>query len=275
MSGYAYHKQCGKCLGFLTDTRTGKRKVKHPSGRFVSCRPQFERDADLLEKTVDNMLRKFTLDKAGFQKAVNERYAELEDVKALDKAIASADKDLKKINQSLYNLALAVEEGTLRKESLQRRETELYEQKGWIESHRKELTYKRKRADEIVQLKKDALKWRKEHYKYFKSPERFQQMSYDEKVNLYNYFFNGKDENGIPFGIYVEINSNGDMKVELYGRYIVGPNNYEVIKRRPAIYTFRARKTINDKVDDFSLDRTKHIVDKHITYAFNRGQTRC
>jgi hypothetical protein len=92
----------------------------------------------------------------------------------------------------------------------------------------------------------------------FDSAERRKKMTYDDKVSLLHYFFSGKDEDGKPYGIYIQKNDTGEFEFELYGRYIVGPDYPDLIKVRPAIHTFRARKTMGGS--DLSVEKHKQRI---------------
>jgi hypothetical protein len=103
---------------------------------------------------------------------------------------------------------------------------------------------------------------RRKLLKEIKSPEHIKNMTYEQKSDLLNYFFNGWDDDGNRYGITVQKNAQGKFELELYGRYLMGPSQYSTIKRRPALYTFKAWKTLGE--EGYDLKKRKELITKGV-----------
>ena len=58
-------------------------------------------------------------------------------------------------------------------------------------------------------------------------------MSYEQKTDLLNYFFNAWDDDGKRYGITVQKNAQGEFELELYGRYLMGPDSPSYMNIKP------------------------------------------
>ena len=126
----------------------------------------------------------------------------------------------------------------------------------------------------IQKLKSQGNNVRTQLLKFYKSSERLNDMSYDEKWALLNYFFSGKDENGKRFGIYVDKDDRGDVTFFIYGAYMLyKPKQW---KKGLQIGTkFKRLKYLDgtDALHDGRLIHRRIFADN--TLSLGRGQTCC
>ena len=52
---------------------------------------------------------------------------------------------------------------------------------------------------------------------FFQPPDRYTEMSYEEKRQLLNFLFQGKDAEGIPYGVYIDKIGDDKWEVFIYG----------------------------------------------------------
>ena len=258
LNGFLRHIECGDKL---YGASAGKYKYyRHHTGKHILCKRLPHIPKKLAEDTVFDMFFDFNYDRGGFQKAMNEYVGDKNDLEILAKTIRQLEKSLESIDRQIDRL---VDMHTLR----------IIEEDRYIKKCA-EYSEKRNRFDELLEKKRskfnslsdidrlveDAFDVRRKLLKKYRSSERLKKMTYDDKVSLLNYFFSGRDEDGKHYGIYLQKNDDGDFEIELYGRYIVGPDHHDWIKMRPAIRTFRARKTLGG--DDFNIEKHKERISK-------------
>ena len=113
--------------------------------------------------------------------------------------------------------------GTLRKETIRKREEELYNIRDQIED---EIDTNKQRLDALPSV--EEFEWknqiiRSEIMAYLGSLERLKEMSYEEKRRFLHWLFDGKDDDGVPYGIYIGKNGNDKWDYFIYVRFFSGP----------------------------------------------------
>lgn len=225
-------------------------------------------------ESLGGTIYEFTYDRVGFLKAIEDQMPDKKGVEVLKKTIAQNEKELKRIDDKIYNLSRAIEDKNIKPEAAQKRENELYEIKDKIETELEKQRAKLDRLPNIEKLKSEAKKVRSKLLKYYKSPDRLNDMSYDEKWSLLNYFFSGTDENGKRFGIYVDKDDRGEWTFFICGAYRL----YKPIQWKKGLQVgtkFRRLKYIDgtDARPDRRLINRRIFTDN--TLSLSRGQTRC
>jgi Skp family chaperone for outer membrane proteins len=157
----------------------------------------------------------------GFLKAIEDQMPDKKGVEMLKKTIAQNEKELKKIDAKIYRLVDAYTDGKMNKEIYSKKEAELLEIESGIVAELNKHQAKLDRLPNIEKLKAEGKKVRSKLLKYNKSPKRLNDMSYDEKWALLNYFFSGKDEKGKRFGIYIDMDENEKPTFFVYGAYML------------------------------------------------------
>ena len=259
LSGFLRHSECGETL--YPGSPGGYQYYRHQTGKHIPCKQRPHIPVKLAEDTVFDMFFDFNYDRGGFQKAMNEYIGDENEIENLEKRIRQLEKSLESVDRQLDRLVdMRTSDEPIDKDTYIKKHAEYSEKRNrFVELLEKKQT-KFNSLQNIDRLVEDA---REVYFKLrekFDSAERRKKMTYNDKVNLLHYFFSGKDEDGKPYGIYIQKNDGGDFEFELYGRYIIGPDTHSLIKLRPAIHTFRTRKTTAG--DDLSVEKHKERISK-------------
>ncbi|MBW2634332.1 MAG: hypothetical protein JRE14_09485 [Deltaproteobacteria bacterium] len=221
------------------------------------------------EDAVFDTLFNFTYDQAGFQKAIKERIGGKKDITNLKRQIANNKKSLSKIEHQLDELVDLRTSGDIEKDRYEKKRYEYMETKSYLMETIAKFEGRLASWLESEKFKEDALDVRHKILDEIKSSEYMKNMSYSVKVDLLNYFFSGWDDDNRKYGIYVQKNADGDFELELYGRYVLGPDRYGTIKRRRTLYTFTAR--INLEKEGVDLERHKERLSKYRYQTMSAG----
>jgi hypothetical protein len=117
----------------------------------------------------------------GFYKAVEDQVPDQKGIETLKKTIGQNEKEFKKVDSKINRLVDAYTDGKMDPEIYSKKEAELLEIWDQINSELEIQRTKLKRLPDIEKLKAGAKKVRRQLLKYYSSPERLRDMSYDEK----------------------------------------------------------------------------------------------
>ena len=253
---------CGRALsGQTVTTKSGKYPYYvHPHDEETKCYDYRGLPLKEAEKAVFETLFNFTYDHASFQKAVKERIGNKKDTAKLKRQITNDKKSLSVVERQLSNLIDMLSREKIDEAEYDKKRAECLERKSNLTEKIAKQEDRLSNWLEAEKFAKDAYEIRHEVLKEIKSPEHIKKMTYEQKSDLLNYFFNGRDDEGRKYGITVQKNKQGKFEFEIYGRYLMGPDRYATLKHRPAIYTFTARK-ISGK-EGFDLEKRKEIISK-------------
>jgi DNA invertase Pin-like site-specific DNA recombinase len=260
------HIRCAECeralSGVTRKNATGKKYsyYHHPSGYDIDCKAFKYLPLKKAEDAVFDTIFNFTYDQAGFQKAVKERIGDKKDIAKLKRQITSKKKSLTGIKRQLSNLIDMCSEEKIDPDEYDKKRAEYKDEKNRLIETIAKLETKLASWLESEKFIEGALDMRHKFLDNYRSSDRLKKMSYDDKVDLLNYFFNGNDNDGRRYGITIQKNAQGEYELELYGRYLMGPDRYTTIKRRPAICTFTALKTLGK--DGFEIDKHRDRISK-------------
>lgn len=262
------HIRCDLCKLALSGVTRKKANGKvypyyhHPSGYEIDCKAFKYLPQKKAEDAVFDMIFNFTYDQVGFQKAVQARIGDKKDVTKLKKQITSNKKSLTNTERQLHNLADMLSREKIEEDEYDKLRAEYLEKKSKLTEKITKQENKLASWLESERFMEDAFDIRLKVLKKIKSPEHIKGMSYDNKVDLLNYFFTGRDDDDKRYGIYVQKNTQGDFELELYGRYLMGPDSpsYMRIKRYRTINTFRVRKTLGK--DGFDIEKQRERISK-------------
>lgn len=208
LTGFIYCDECGKALVGQTqiDKKIGKEfpYYRHPGGRWEECKALSSIPVDIIENAVLRTIFENTYDEAGFEKAIQESLPDKDYIDALHEKIAHGEKEIKRIDAELDQLVNLVLEGTLSKETVKKKEATLYETRSRVAEELKRDRQTLKSLPNFEKLKLESKILRMGLLDYFGSEERMLEMSFDEKKQFLHRVFNGKDEIGKPYGIYVK-----------------------------------------------------------------------
>jgi DNA invertase Pin-like site-specific DNA recombinase len=219
--------RCGRAIQGCIDKKTYKGctteylRYRHATGSYIDCDCRFHFNRPEVEEMVFNSLYEHSYDRAGFLKDFEDQMPDKKGVEALKKSIALNEKELKKVDSKISRAVDAYLDGKMNKEIYSKKEAELTDIKAGIDADLEKQKAKLNTLPNIEEMKSEAKKVRSQLLKYYKSPKRLNDMSYDEKWALLNYFFSGSDEKGKRFGIYVDKDDQGELTFFIYGAYML------------------------------------------------------
>lgn len=258
LSGFIF---CGKCHKPLTAQTPQKDRYnfkyyRHRSNE--SCKAFSYISATKIEEAVFKAIFENFVDEPNFENAIKDYIPDSNMIAEINLKIKENEKKLTKIEIGLSKLVDIAMAGTLSKETIQARETELLKDKArYIDDIEKDQKYLATLPDP-VEAKKQAYGIRRILLEYYGSEEHQDKMSFDEKRELLHWLFDGKDRDGMPHGIFIDATLKGKhQKVDyyLYGR-IVGlrtmkGDNYDyfeenederIIKPKSSLETQKSKK---------------------------------
>jgi site-specific DNA recombinase len=202
LSGFLRCESCGKVL--IGQTQEDKYTYyRHIGNSDRTCRAFSSISAKKIEKAVFATIFKNTIDVKGFKKAIKDSLPDKKQINLLKKNIAENEKKLRAIEKELDKLVDLAVKGALKKATIQKREKDLYALKQQLTD---EFENDKRRLESIPSLEKieaEAEVIRERLLKYFGSEDRLDKMTYGEKRELLHWLFDGRDEDGKPYGIYV------------------------------------------------------------------------
>lgn len=178
--------------------------------------------ADVIENAVFRTIFENVRDEAGFEKAIAESLPDDKMIMSLQKDIAKDEGALKRIDRELEKLVNLALKGTLKQETIQKKESDLYKAKEEITDRLEKQRQKLKSLPDADEIRGDAEKIRYALSDYFQSEEHLERMSFDEKRTLLHYLFDGHDEEGGKLGIYVRPLGDGRWDYFINARLFAG-----------------------------------------------------
>ncbi|MBN2829092.1 MAG: recombinase family protein, partial [Candidatus Cloacimonetes bacterium] len=159
---------------------------------------------DPIEKAVFETIFENIYDAVGFEKAIAESLPDDRLKKELERQIEVNEKNLKNLNKELSKLVQAVLNETLSAETIKAKEKELIKQKENILSHLESDKATLNTLPDVDEVKEEAGRIRQRLLERYSGSKRLFQMSFDEKRGLLHWLFDGKDQHGTPYGIYIK-----------------------------------------------------------------------
>jgi len=250
LSGFLF---CEKCHKPLTGQTPGKRRphlkyYRHQSG--FPCKAFTYIPAFKIEEAVFQAIFENFVDVPNFEKAIAESLPDPTTKTDIELRIAKNRKRIKKLDKELEDLVNLALSGTLTRETIQKKETELIHAKSIcideISNDQRFLQY----LPNVEKLKEEANSVRRMLLEYFGSQEHQEEMTFEEKRKLLHWLFDGRDKEGNRYGIYINATKKGrNQKVDyfMYGKIIglrtmVG-NNYDFIEEEENIKPSSALET--------------------------------
>jgi hypothetical protein len=173
-----------------------------------------------LQQIEDAVFRKIfqnTIDEVGFSKAIRDAVPSPEHIEAMKANIVKNEERLRKVEKDLNNLVDLAMNGTLRKETIEKKEGELYEAKAKLHEEIERDKQTLNSLPSVEQLEQESEFLRAKLMMFFQSSKRYREMSYEEKRQLLNFLFEGKDAWGMPYGIYIDKVEDDEWEVFIYG----------------------------------------------------------
>jgi hypothetical protein len=180
-----------------------RHSVFEKSGK-CKCKAFTSISASKIENAVFNAIFENVRDEVGFRKAIQESLPDVKMINSLKSNITKKEKRLKQNERKLDKLVDMAIEGTLKKETIKKKETELLDAKDQIQKELESDKQRLKSMPDIEQVEFEAKTIRENLMKYFQSKDRLDSMTYDEKRSLLHWLFDGKDFFGDQCGIYID-----------------------------------------------------------------------
>jgi site-specific DNA recombinase len=223
LQGFIHCKTCNRSLSGQTQfTKSGLeyQYYLHPA-KNSTCKSFHSIPLKPIERAVFRTIFENTVDAPAFEKAIAESLPDEKQIKSLHEEIHKGEKELRRINKELEKLVEAYLSQILKKETIKSKENSLLESRDKIQSMLDENRARLRSMPDLNEMKQKTEIIRRQLMEHYGSPERLQNMSYNEKQNLLHWLFDGKDQNGFPYGIYVHRHGLGrNKKIDyfMYGR---------------------------------------------------------
>lgn len=221
LTGFIRCETCGWSLSGqtqVTSRGTQYQYYKHPSGKHKSCKSRFSAPLGLMENAIFRTIFENTVDAPAFERAIAESLPDERLIKSLEEQVKAKEKELKRIGKELDTLVDAVLSGTLAKETIRGREQTLLKAKEEVVEELEDTRAKLRSMPDLDEAKAEAERVRRQLLEHYGSEERLQAMSFDEEKQLLHWLFDGKDQHGTPYGIYVTKRGRDEFDYLLYGR---------------------------------------------------------
>ena len=217
--------RCGKCNFSLTgQTQNEKyRYYRHPwnagcrentgEGEFHAGRQKatgfIKVRADVIEQAVLEVVFDNACDEAAYHTAIQKAFPSKDEIKEMNDRLVLKEKELVSVNKDFEKLVDALLDGTMKKETIKNRETELYEKKEDLEQSIGKVKSKLAKLPKIETISKAAEKQRQELIKKYSSKDAIKQMGFTERRQLFEWLFPNEmdqkpDGTEEPYGVFVE-----------------------------------------------------------------------
>jgi site-specific DNA recombinase len=223
LSGFVRCNTCSGLLTGITQINYGKefKYYKHVSKTISSCPDRPHLTAILIEKAVFETIRENIMDVPSFEQSITDSIPDDTMRKELDLNIKSEERELKRITKELDLLVESVLNKTLTPDTIKKKESELLKQQAVVsetlESHK--LQFNNLPDPNVV--KQEANYLRNQLMEYASSKEHMENLTFEEKRTILHSLFDGKDQKGTPYGIYVsKIGKGKEQQIDyfMYGR---------------------------------------------------------
>jgi ribosomal protein L17 len=137
-----------------------------------------------IEKAVFQTIFENTVDAPAFEKAISESLPDEKLINSLQNKIQAGEKELKRIDKELDKLVELALSGTLKKETIRKKEKSLLEAKIITSEELEANRDKLRSLPDIHQVKQEAEKIRPQLLERFSGKGRLKKMTFDEKKTL-------------------------------------------------------------------------------------------
>jgi site-specific DNA recombinase len=222
LSGYLRYDKCDSLLSGQNQKYKGKDFKYYTHPRLPEKAVCFSSvPLQQIEKAVFETIFENIWDVPGFERAIADSMPDERLINELKSKITDSEQELKRISKELNKLVKLVLAGDLKGETIKSTETELLNKRTQTEEELNKTTIRLKSLPDIEEVKRQADTIRRQLLERYSWKERLMEMTYDEKRELLHFLFDGKDDKGNPFGIYIETRGKGKEKridYYMYGR---------------------------------------------------------
>jgi Skp family chaperone for outer membrane proteins len=156
-------------------------------------------------------------DVPNFERAIAESLPDEKLVNNLKDKIKAEEKELHRIRKELEKLVDLALSGTLTRETIKVKEQTLIETKAKLEQTLQTDKDHLRSLPDVDMMKKEAERIRRELLEQYSGQDRLKEMTFEDKKQLLHWLFDGKDQKGTPYGIYINKTDKG-IDYFMYGR---------------------------------------------------------
>ena len=224
LTGFIRCEVCGKSLSGQTQRNKFGTVFKyyiHPAGKHEKCKAFNSIQLMKIEAAIFQTIFENILDFPAFERAIAESLPDEDLINDLEQQLKTNKKQLKltiKELDKLVDIALA---GTLEPETIKQKESALIQTKTMIQDEIEQIQDRLDFMPDSDAIKADAKKIQFELRQKYSGQDRLEEMTFDDKKALLHWLFDGQDQDGKPYGIYInKTGTHKDQKIDyfLYGR---------------------------------------------------------
>ena len=223
LSGFLRCEKCGCLLSGQTQSKANQYYTHCPTGQYNNCKTFASVVLKPLERAIFETIFENIVDVPSFEKAIAESMPDEKMIKELELKIKNSEKELKRISRELDKLVESVLKGTLTAETIKKKEQNLLQAKNSFNDILQTDKNQLRLLPDVNTIKQEADTIRRQLLEKFSGKERLQEMSFDDKRALLYWLFDGKDQKGTPYGIYINKTGKGKAsKIDyfLYGKIV-------------------------------------------------------
>jgi len=184
----------------------------HPGSKWEKCKALSSIKAERIEEAVFHAIYENTFDEDAFNEAIKENFPDPKERNILEDEIKVLNKEIKIISRDQDKLVEALLNETISPELIIKKDHELGLQKQDFENRLKKKEISLKNIASKSEVEEQGKLIREQLMNYFGSEERFGEMNFDDKRRLLHSVFDGNDESGKPYGVYLKQQSRTHQK---------------------------------------------------------------
>ena len=212
LTGFIRCEACGKSLSGQTQINrygTHFKYYNHPAGKYEKCKAFNSVPLKQIEKAVFETIFENFLDVPAFEQAISQSLPDESHINRLKEGIQLKQKELSSIQNKLDKLVDAVLSGDLEKATIKEKEQALLQEKQKLESEIAQDREQLANLPDTDQIKQQAEEIRQQLKRKYSGKDRLSEMSFEDKKQLLHWLFDGHDNEGTPYGIYVNKQGSG------------------------------------------------------------------
>ena len=214
--------RCARCWKSLSGANSNGRRVYQHS-KMVDNKPKFCMgiNAERIERMVMETIFEYLVDVPKFKIAIKESLKPAEKKRELEKEFELKNNAIHKMDKEFEKHYAWEMEGkfpTAMMEAKRKKNIDVY---GQLTAEIKDLENRINSMPDAALVEEEAERRRKDLLKRYGGKKRLVEMTYEDKRNLLHWLFDGKDQHGTPYNIFVKKygkNKNTRFDVLLYGR---------------------------------------------------------
>lgn len=256
LSGFIY---CLDCQGSLTaqiqKQKCGTYKYYRHYYQRKECKAEtFNIPQEQAENAFFEEIYQHIYDGAAFEEATKNLLPDDEMIETLNNEIALLNKSLSQQKKHMDNLLDAVAKGSLKGKTVATKEQQILAEIERIETQLNNRKTQLEQLPDKDRYLKQAEDLRLALLDYYKSDKWKSRMSFEEKRKFLYWLFDGKDMNGVPYGLYChKHDKNKKFTMLIYSKMVKGPITIEKGKIRRTL-GFENKKKAKKVWDQIFLD---------------------